>query len=169
MTMRVRCDSRARMAAAVRIWLEVAHHGAFRIGGWAFVRRDAGEVSGSAGGARAIDLERTSLAALAAALSGVAQGASVELQSASPSVLAIPGRIAAARAGENPPSENLDLWAQASTVLGRVRLVSRSAAPAPGAPAAFAAAWADFARDRAKDKGAFTAPIPKPNLAKAGV
>jgi hypothetical protein len=45
----------------------------------------------------------------------------------------------------------------------------RRAEPAPGTPTAFAAAWADLARDRAKDKGAFTAAIPKPNLAKAGV
>jgi len=157
------------MPASVRIWLEVAHHAGFRAGGWAFVRRNAGEVSGIAGGARAIDLERTSLAALAAALAGLAQGASVELQSASPSVLAIPGRIAAAEAGENPPTENLDLWAQAVSALRRVRLVTRRSEIAPGAPTAFAAAWADFARDRAKDKGAFTAVIPKPNLAKAGV
>ena len=56
------------MPESVRIWLEVAHHAAFRIGGWAFVRANAGEVSGTAGGARAIDLERVSLAALAAAL-----------------------------------------------------------------------------------------------------
>ena len=155
------------MPAQVRIWLEVAHHASFRIGGWAFVRRDAGEVSGTAGGARQVDLERTSLTAIAAALAGVASGASVELETASPSVLAIPGRVAAAEAGENPPAENLDLWAQVSTALRRVRLVMRKAAP--GSPATFAAAWADFARDRAKDKGAFTAAIPRPNLAKAGV
>ena len=155
------------MPAQVRIWLEVAHHASFRIGGWAFVRRNAGEVSGTAGGARQIDLERTSLAAIAAALAGAEPSANVELLSASKSVLAIPDRLTAAEAGENPPEENLDLWAQASTALRRVRLVMRPAES--GAPTAFAAAWADFARDRAKDKGAFTAAIPKPNLAKAGV
>jgi hypothetical protein len=157
------------MSAPVRIWLEVAHHAAFRIGGWAFLRADAGAVSGTAGGRRAIDLERTSLAAIAASLAGVGQGACVELRTSSDAVLAIPGRIAAAEAGENPPGENLDLWAQAATALRRVRLVAHHAELAPGAPAAFAAAWADFARDRAKDKGAFAAPIPKQNLAKAGV
>jgi len=157
------------MPESVRIWLEVAHHAAFRIGGWAFVRANAGEVSGTAGGARAIDLERVSLAALAAALAGLPQGVSVELHTASPSVLAIAGRIAAAQAGENPPSENLDLWAQAATALRRVRLATRHAEHAPDTPSAFTAAWADLARDRAKDKGAFTAAIPKPNLAKAGV
>jgi hypothetical protein len=93
----------------------------------------------------------------------------VELQTSSPSLLAIPGRITAAEAGDNAPVENLDLWVQAITALRRVRLVTRRAELTPGAPTAFAAAWADFARDRAKDKGAFTAVIPKPNLAKAGV
>jgi hypothetical protein len=44
----------------------------------------------------------------------------------------------------------------------------RRAEPAPKTPAAFAAAWADLAQGRAKDKGSFQAAIPKPNLAKAG-
>ena len=157
------------MPAAVRIWLEVAHHANFRIGGWAFVRLKAGEVSGSAGGARRFDLEQTSLAAIAAALADLAQDAGVELQTSSPEVLAIPGRITAAEAGESAPMENLELWARATTALRRARLVTRRAELAPGSPTAFAAAWADFARDRAKDKGAFTAVIPKPNLAKSGV
>jgi len=157
------------MAAPVRVWLEVAHHAAFRIGGWAFVRLDAGEVSGTAGGERRIDLERTGLAALAAALADLPPGASVELHTASPAVLAIPRRLAGAAAGDDPPSDNLDLWAPAATTLRRLRLVVRRAEPAPRTPAAFAAAWADLACGRAKDKGAFTAAIPKPNLAKAGV
>jgi hypothetical protein len=68
-----------------------------------------------------------------------------------------------------PRQRNLDLWAGAATVLRRVRLVAIRADLAPGGPAAFAAAWAEFACDRAKDKGPFTAVIPKSNLAKAGV
>jgi ribonuclease HI len=157
------------MSASIRIWLEVAHDANFRIGGWAFVRMNAGEVRGTAGGARRIDLERTSLTAIAAALADLAQGAGVELQTSSSPVLAIPDRITAAEAGENAPGENHDLWAQAITALRRVRLVASRAELAPGGPAAFAAAWADFALDRAKNKGAFTAVIPKSNLAKAGV
>jgi hypothetical protein len=157
------------MNAPVRIWLEVAHHKAFRIGGWAFVRLAAGEVSGTAGGERRIDLERTGLAALAAALRDLPPGASVELHTSSPQLLAIPRRVAAAEIGENPPADNLDLWAQAATALRRLDLRVSRAEPAPRSPSAFAAAWADLARDRAKDKGAFTAAIPKPNLAKAGV
>lgn len=157
------------MHAPVRIWLEVAHHQAFRIGGWAFVRSQAGEVSGTAGGERRIDPERTSLAAILSALRDLAPGASVELHTSSLQVLAIPRRIATAEADGNPPTEDLDLWAQAVTALRRLDVRMRRAELAPRSASAFAAAWADLARDRAKDKGAFTCAIPKPNLAKSGV
>jgi hypothetical protein len=46
--------------------------------------------------------------------------------------------------------------------------VLKIARPA-GSPAAFAAAWAELARDKVKAKGSFSAPIPRVNLAKAGV
>lgn len=157
------------MHTPVRIWLEVVHHDAFRIGGWAFVRLKAGEVSGIAGGERRIDPERTALAAMAAALRDLAPGASVELHTSSAQLLAIPARISAAEAGENPPAENLDLWAQVATALRSLCVQVSRAELAPGSASAFAAAWADLARNRAKDKGAFTSAIPKPNLAKAGV
>lgn len=131
------------MTAPVRIWLEVAHHAAFRIGGWAFVRSNAGAVSGSAGGQPRIDPERNALAAITAALAGLPEGASVELHSASPLVLA--------------------------SSVQRVGLVMRPVEVSAGSPSAFTAAWAEFALGRAKDRGAFSAPIPKSNLAKAGV
>ena len=157
------------MPAPVRIWLEVAHHGAFRIGGWAVVRLNAGAVSGTAGGERLIDPERNALTAISAAISSLPPGTSVEIHSSSPLVLAVPGRIAAAEMGENPPTENLDLWAGAATALARLDAVLRPAQLAAGGPTAFAAAWAEFAQGRAKQRGAFSAPIPKVNLAKAGV
>ena len=131
------------MTAPIRIWLEAAHHGAFRIGGWAFVRSNAGVVSGSAGGQPRTDAEPNALAGVAAALTGLPEGAAVELHSASPLVLA--------------------------SGVSRVGLMMRPAQPSPGSPSAFAAAWAEFALGRAKDRGAFSAPIPKSNLAKAGV
>ena len=131
------------MTAPVRIWLEVAHHAAFRIGGWALVRSNAGAVSGSAGGQPRIDAERNALAAITAALAGLPEGASVELHSASPLVLA--------------------------SSVQRVGLVMRPVEVSAGSPSAFTAAWAEFALGRAKDRGAFSAPIPKSNLAKAGV
>jgi hypothetical protein len=43
-----------------------------------------------------------------------------------------------------------------------------AAKPEPRSPTAFAAAWAELARDKAKMTGAFSAPIPRTNLAKAG-
>jgi hypothetical protein len=157
------------MHTPVRIWLEVAHHEAFRIGGWAFVRLKGGEISGTAGGERRIDPERTALAAMAAALRDLAPGTSIELHTSSSQLLAIPARISAAEAGENPPAENLDLWAQVATALRGPGVRISRADLAPHSRSAFAAAWADLARDRAKDKGAFTSAIPKPNLAKAGI
>ncbi len=157
------------MTAPVRIWLETSHHAAFQVGGWAWVRDEAGAVSGAAGGGRRIGAERAGLAALAAALAGLPKDTAIELWSASAPVLAIPRRIAAAQAGEAAPEENLDLWAQAITLLSAPGRGIRAGRSAAGTPGAFAAAWAELARDRAKDRGDFTAPIPKPNLAKAGV
>jgi hypothetical protein len=157
------------VTAPVRIWLEIAHHSAFRIGGWAFVRLRDGAVSGAAGGARRIDLEQTALKAIAAALSGLTPSEPAELHTSSPAALAIPGRIAGAEGGDAPPTEDLELWAKAVAALRRPGLVMSSTIATPGTPTAFTAAWADLACERAKTKGEFTAPIPKHNLAKAGV
>jgi hypothetical protein len=157
------------MDGSVCIWLEVAHHSAFRIGGWAYVRLDAGGVSGAAGGERRVDAERTCLAGLAAALRDLAPGASVELLSSSSEVLAVARGVSAAESGENPPTDNLDLWAPIATALRRRDWAVRRAELTPRSATAFAAAWADLARDRAKDKGGFQSAIPKPNLAKAGL
>ena len=155
-------------AEPVRIWLEASHHPAFRVGGWAWVRAEAGAVSGWAGGARGVDAERAALLALAAALKAEAgAGRAVRVMTASAGVAAIPARIAAAEAGGEAPAADLELWAQAMAALGRdVEIVP--AATGPGTPGAFAQAWAELARDKAKG-GAFLSAIPKPNLAKAGV
>jgi hypothetical protein len=154
------------MSAPDRLWLEISHHAAFRVGGWAFVRRGE-SVTGQAGGARRLDLERTALSALVAALRGPFAGP-VEIRTSSAELAAIPARIAAAEAGEDPPQDHLELWAEAAGLLRRTgAAISRSGPTEPAS--AFAAAWAAFARDRAKDKGPFESAIPKPNLAKAGV
>jgi hypothetical protein len=152
---------------AVRIWLEVSHHAAFRVGGWAFVRADGAEVTGLAGGERRVDAERTALLGLLAALTGIPAGRAVRVQTTSLLVAGLPARITSAQAGEDAPTENLDLWAQAMAALKAVEIVRVAAAP--GTPVAFAAAWAELARDKAKDKGPFSSAIPKTNLAKAGV
>ena len=150
----------------MRIWLEVSHHQAFRVGGWAFVRDEGGVVTGTAGGDRRLDAERTALMGLLAALNGVKLAATV--QTASPLVASIPARIIAAKAGDKVPTENLDLWAQATTALstGHVKIVRT---PPDEKPVIFCAAWAELGRDKAKDRGPFSSAIPKPNLAKAGV
>ena len=158
------------MARPVQIWLAISHHAAFRVGGWAYARSDGASVTGHAGGERRIGAERAALAGLIAALrspGGAAQP--IQVHTTSALAAAVPARIKAAQAGENPPTENLDLWAQAIAALagGSVQIVQ--APQTAGTPSAFAAAWADLARDKAKDKGSFTAPIPKSNLAKAGV
>jgi hypothetical protein len=145
----------------------MSHHAAFRVGGWAFVRRDGETLSGHAGGARRASAERTALAAVVAALSPPRPGESVRIETASPEIAALPARVAAAQAGENAPEENLDLWAQVTRALASGQVNIRATAPA-ARPTAFSAAWADHARERAKDKGDFAAAIPKPNLAKSG-
>jgi len=155
------------MSAPARIWLEISHHAAFRVGGWAFVRADGVGVAGHAGGDRRISAERTALAGLAAALAHAGAGP-VRLETASALVAAIPARIRAAEASEDAPAEDLDLWAQAMRALA-ARPVEVVRVGSTAQPTAFAAAWAELARDRAKDKGSFASAIPKPNLAKAGV
>lgn len=153
------------MTSPLGIWLEISHNVPFRVGGWAFVRAAGTELTGQAGGERRIDAERTALAGLLAALKGVDRPA--RLHTASPLVAAIPARIKAAQAGDNAPTENLDLWAAATTALANVEIVRVAAAP--DTPSAFCAAWAELARDKTKSAGPFTAAIPKSNLAKAGV
>ena len=99
----------------------------------------------------------------AAALGKTAGARAVQLHTASDLVAAIPGRIAAARAGEDPPVANLDLWAQTTTALAAAPVTIVRASP--GA-ATFAGAWAELARDKSKSKGAFASSIPKVNLTK---
>lgn len=155
------------MADTVRIWVETSHHAAFRCGGWAFVRKDASGLSGAAGGDRSVTPERAMLTGLAEALKGLPAGAAVEVQTSNGQIAALPGRIAGFGSGEEPPSENLDLWAQLTTALKTVRILP--VGNRPGTPPAFAAAWAELARDKAKATGPFRSAIPKPNLLKAGV
>ena len=154
------------MDSPTTLWLELSHHAAFRVGGWAYVRRDPdGALAGHAGGERRITAERTALLALIAALKDARRP--VQLRTGSPLIATIPARIAAARTGEDAPSDDLDLWAQVMTALAAttVDIVK----PTPGdRTSGFAAAWAELGRDRAKDKGPFASAIPRPNLAKSG-
>lgn len=154
--------------SSVTLWLEISHHAAFRVGGWAFVRREGASVTGLAAGERRVDPERCALAALAGALAAEPPGAEILIHTGSRALAGVPERLRAAESGEDPPTDNLDLWAQLMRALSGRTVVIRAAEPG-ARPSSFAAAWAELARDRAKDKGNFSAAIPKPNLVKAGV
>lgn len=154
------------MSDPIRIWLAVSYAAPFRVGGWAFVRRDAAGVAGLAAGERRLSAGRAPLLALAAALKDLPKGAEVELATSDAGVAAVP-RALAPQPGEEPPAEDLDLWAQLSTALKDRRVKIVHEAPQPGRPLAFAGAWAEQARERARN-GPFAFAIPKPNLAKSG-
>ncbi|HEY2357090.1 MAG TPA: hypothetical protein VGH86_06550 [Phenylobacterium sp.] len=154
------------MADPIRIWLEIDHQPAFRSGGWAYVLAEGRAISGAAGGDRTVAPERVALAGLVDALKAAPAGLAVQVMSASRAVTAVPRRLAAT---DDPPSEDLELWAQIATAT-RTRSISFAVTTnAPRTPPAFAAAWAELARDKAKTAGVFRSAIPKPNLAKAGV
>jgi hypothetical protein len=156
------------MTAPITLWLEISHHAAFRVGGWAYVRRDPdGAVSGHAGGARRADAERATLLGLIAALKDTRGANPVQIHTASPQLAAIPARLRAAEAGETPPADHLELWAQLTTALAAAPIQIVKSTP-QDRPTGFAAAWAELGRDRAKDRGDFSSAIPKPNLSKAG-
>jgi ribonuclease HI len=156
------------MNGAIKIWLSAAYHPVYRCGGWASVRVGQGGRRGLAGGERNTTADRIALAGLVAALRDLPPGAVVEVRTTSAELAGFAGVIAGL-GGAAPvaaPEQDLDLWAQiiAASAGRSVTLVHVQAAP--GTPLTFAAAWADLARDKAKATGAFSAAIPKPNLAK---
>lgn len=156
------------MSNPIRIWARSNHHAAFRCGGWAWVRADA-EPIGQAGGERNTTAARMALAALAAALKEAPQGP-ITLDLADATLARAVRRLAQGPAftAQDAPTEDLDLWAALTTALaGRaVTFVPAVAEPFKGSPAAFAQAWAELARDKAKAAGPFAAAIPRANLAK---
>jgi hypothetical protein len=154
------------MTAPAEIWIGAAHHPAFRCGGWAWVRRDRGEVAGAAGGERDTTARRMALAGLVSALRGLPEGhdlGSIRIQTTGPDLAILPKVLA----GSARPEEDLDLWAQIAVAAKSYRLELVGLAFDPATPTAFAAAWANLAMDKARATGPFTAVIPKSNLAKA--
>jgi hypothetical protein len=155
------------MNTAIQIWTCADHHAAFLCGGWAYVRSIDGQVSGAAGGERATTAHRMALAGLAAALAELPMlktGASLGLVTVHTSSPELAG-LAALSPGAAPGVDG-DLWAQAVKALAGRKLNLIQVSVHPKTPMAFAAAWAELARDKAKARGAFRAVIPKPNLAK---
>jgi len=153
------------MSDIIRIWIETTYNSAFRSGGWAYVLAEGRALLGAAGGERTGSAERVALAGLVEALKAAPAGVRLEVLSASPLIAAAPGRLAAA----DPPTEDLDLWAQLAAALKHRPTAFGRTANAPRTPSAFCAAWADLARDKVRNGGAFRAAIPKINLGKAGV
>ena len=160
------------MTAPTRLWTCAAYLPAYRCGGWAFIRIGQGPVTGAAGGERHTTAARMALSGLLAALrdppSEPASAGGFSIQTTSPELAPFAGFLANLGA-PNPsaaPEEDLDLWAQiAAAAKGRPLKLVRTPLE-PRTPAAFVAAWADLARDKAKASGPFTSAIPKPNLAK---
>jgi hypothetical protein len=154
----------------LRLWLAFDHHAAFRCGGWAWVRADGAELCGQAGGARNVTPGRNRLEGLAAALKDLPPGdLTLHLADAAfaRAIAALPDLAAAGwRDARGEPLADQDLWLAVAAILSRRPYAARHAEPAPKTPAAFAAAWAELARDKAKAQGAFAAAIPRPNLAK---
>jgi hypothetical protein len=156
------------MSGPIKIWLSAAYLPVFRCGGWASVRVQQGDRSGLAGGDRNTTAGRTALAGLAAALRGLPAGGVVEVATSSAELAGFADVIASlgTPAQAAAPADDLDLWAQILTASAGRRLSLVYALAERGAPTAFTTAWAELARDKAKATGAFTAAIPKPNLAK---
>lgn len=155
------------MSNAIQIWTCASHHAAFLCGGWAYVRTLDGQLSGAAGGDRATTSHRMALAGLAAALADLppmkAGGAAgvVTVHTSSAELAGF-----AALAPGAGPGQGADLWAQVVKALGCRKLNLVQVSIQPKTPMAFAGAWAETARDKAKATGAFKAVIPKMNLIK---
>lgn len=152
------------MSGIVRIWVETSHQPAFRSGGWAYVLAEGTALLGAAGGERTESAERIALAGLAEALKAAPARVDIEVFSANPLIVATPRRLSAEAPG-GPPGEDLELWAQLVTALKDRSARFAAARNAPRTPTAFAAAWAELARDKGKIRP-FRAAIPKANLAK---
>ena len=156
----------ARAMPALRIWLEAAYLPAFRAVGWTFVLHGTGETRAWAGGERRISEQRALLLALQAALKAAPAGKDgFTLATTHGFIASVPKIIAEASSGADAPEEDLDLWAALSTGLAARPVKIQKLAAANGTPAAFAAAWAELSRDRAKG-GPFQLAIPKTNIAK---
>lgn len=147
------------MPTPTRLWLCATHQKAFQNGGWAWVRASGAEVTGQAGGDRRTTPARAAMAGLLAALKDVKGEVVVHAPAAEAATLA-----PLFATPWEPIEDEEALSAQVVAILaGRARLVKLAE---PGSPLAFARAWSDLAADKAKAAGAFTAAIPKTNLAK---
>ena len=152
--------------AAVTVWIASLCRSDPGYGGWAYVRRTAGEtgaaaIKGAAGGERRTSAAKMSLTALTEALADLPADTAVTLRFLDPDLA---GQLVAsdgAYAAAEP-----EAWAAArAAVAARPKLELVPASPADGATG-FLNAWAEFGLDTSKSRGSFKAAIPKPNLLK---
>lgn len=117
-----------------------------------------------AGGDRRTTRARTALVAFAAALKDVPAGEALTVVAPRTDALILHGLL---KPPKDPPTEDLDLRADlAKTLSGRTWTLALGDPEAP-TPFKFVVAWANMAGEKAKMGGAFSAAIPKANLAKA--
>lgn len=147
----------------MRIWIAASHDAAHLNGGWAFVRAGA-EIYGAAGGDRRTTRVRTALSGFAASLKDVPPGAPLSVVAPRPDAMILHQLL---KPPVEPPTRDIDLrTALRATLQGRTWTLAVGD-PDAQTPFNFAVAWADMASEKAKMGGAFTAAIPRTNLAKA--
>jgi hypothetical protein len=149
---------------AVRLWIAASHDAAHRNGGWAFVRAGGGETVGRAGGDRRTTRARTVLSGFLAALKDLPADATLAVVAPRADALILHTLL---KPPADPPPEDQDVRAVLVQALrGKAWTLAVTDPTGPATPAAFAAAWADTASEKAKMGGAFAIAIPKTNLAK---
>jgi hypothetical protein len=151
----------------VNIWVAAAHHAAFRCGGWAYVREGAPELTGAAGGDRNTTLEQMAFAGLAAALKTLPKAATpVQVHTPHPELVGLSDHLKTRTTPKDLSEEVHSAWMVIVHLAVARPIQIVYAPPLARTPIAFALAWAELGRDKAKASGHFISPIPKPNLAK---
>jgi ribonuclease HI len=162
--------------AAIVIWTAGVGRGDPGYGGWAYVKATGPVLTGVAGGDRRTGQDRMALTAVAeglASLGEVPPTTAVIVQTDHGLIVEQGTQYLAhwrgmgAKSAPATPEEHRDLWERiALLVRARPGPVAFSRLRTPSGEAGFVDAWAAFGLDKAKTSGAFSAPIPKNNLAK---
>ena len=141
-------------------------------GGWAWLMvQGAAPARGAAGGEKHSTKARMILRGMIEALKAAADqpAAAIALDPGDAGAARIGADLAARQAAgwrtpDGEPIEDAELWGEIARLLAARTAPVRFAIQGPPDARAFVGAWVDFARDRCRDKGAFTSAIPKPNL-----
>jgi ribonuclease HI len=149
----------AASANTTDVWIHGACAGG-GYGGWSYVVREGEQWRGAAGGATRTDAEAMALTGLVAAIEALG-----EASKAGQLALHLTD-VAMLNGSDTHPELARRLAKRLADRSGALKVVEAKTAANAAAWTAFLASWADFARDRAKTRGAFSAPIPKLNVAK---